>query len=86
MGAIRDRMLAEMELRGLSETTKKSYLVCCRVFVAHFMKSPEQLGAREINDFLLHLIRDRGASPSTMGVYVAAIRFLFRWALRNRDV
>jgi len=86
MGVIRDRMLAEMELRGLSEATKRSYVVCCRVFVAHFMKSPEQLGTQEIKDFLLHLIRDRRASPPTVGVYVAAIRFLYRWVLRNRDV
>lgn len=86
MGAIRDRMLAEMELRGLSEKTKESYVTCCRVFVAHFMKSPEQLGTQEIKDFLLHLIRDRRASPPTVGVYVAAIRFLYRWALRNRGV
>lgn len=86
MGAIRDRMLAAMELRGLSEPTKKSYLLCCRVFVGHFMRSPEQLGAREIEDFLVHLIRDRAASPPTVGVYVAAIRFLYRWVLRNADV
>ena len=68
-------MLAEMELRGLSETTRKSYLICCRVFVAHFMRSPEQLGAQEIGDFLLHLIRDRRAGPSLLaGLFVATGR------------
>lgn len=86
MGAIRDRMLAEMELRGLSEATKKSYVICCRAFVAHFMRSPEQMGEREMKDFILHLIRDRRASASCVGVYVAAIRFLYRWVLRNHDV
>jgi integrase/recombinase XerD len=86
MGAIRDRMLAEMELRGLSEATKESYLVCCRVFVARFMKSPEQLGVQQINAFLLHLIRDRKVGPSSVGVYVAAIRFLYRTVLRHPEI
>ena len=47
MGKIRDRMVAELELRGMAEATKEAYLMCCRLFVAHFMKSPEQLGATE---------------------------------------
>lgn len=86
MGAIRDRMLAELELRGMSAATQRSYLICCRVFVAYFMKSPEQLGAEHIKEFLLHLKRQRNAGPSCVGVYVAAIRFLYRAVLRNRDV
>jgi hypothetical protein len=35
-------MIEELELRGMAAATKKSYLICCRLFVAHFMKSPEQ--------------------------------------------
>ena len=85
MGAIRDRMLAELELRGMSAATKKSYLTCCRVFVAYFMRSPEQLTAADIKEFLLHLMRQRKAGPSSVGVYVAAIRFLYRAVLRRPD-
>lgn len=59
--------------------------MCCRKFVAHYMKSPEQLGAGETKAFILHLLRERQASPSSVGVYVAALRFLFRVVLRNPD-
>jgi len=83
MGKIRDRMLAEMEMRGLSAATKKAYLMCCRQFVGHFMKSPEQLGAAETKAFILHLTRERKASASGIGVYVAAVRFLYRVVLRD---
>ncbi len=86
MGAIRDRMIGEMELRGLAAKTKKSYLVCCRVFVAHFMKSPEQLSTDDIKAFLLHLMRERKAGPSTVHVYIAALTFLYRNVLRTPDV
>lgn len=85
MGKIRDRMVAELELRGVAEATKKAYLMCCRLFVAHFMRSPEQLGATETKAFILHLIRERKASPASVGVYVAAVRFLYRSVLRNPE-
>jgi integrase/recombinase XerD len=85
MGQIRDRLIEEMDLRGMSPATMKSYVICCRQFVAHFMKSPEQLGAVETKAFILHLIRERRSSPSAVGVYVAAIRFLYRVVLRRDD-
>ena len=86
MGAIRDRMIEELELRGMSAATKKSYLICCRLFVAHFMKSPEQLHSEDIKAFLLHLMRDRQVGPSCVRGYVAAISFLYRHVLRNPEV
>ena len=78
MGAIRDRMIGEMELRGMAPATKKSYLACCRLFAAYFMKSPEHLGTEEVKTFLLHLVRERQAGPSTVHVYTAALCFLYR--------
>lgn len=86
MGAIRERMIEELELRGLAPATKESYLACCRVFVAHFMKSPEQLGTEQVKTFLLHLVRERKAGPSTVRVYVAALTFLYRHVLRMPGV
>lgn len=82
MGVIRERMIGEMELRGMAPATKKSYLVCCRVFVAHFMKSPEQLGTDDVKMFLLHLVRERKVGPSTLHVYIAAICFLYHHVLK----
>jgi site-specific recombinase XerD len=79
-------MNEEMELRGMAPATRKSYLVCCRVFVAHFMKSPEQLHAEEVKRFLLHLMRERKAGPATVHVYLAALGFLYRHVLRMPDV
>jgi len=86
MGAIRERMIEEMDLRGMAPATKKSYLTCCRAFVAHFMKSPEQLGTEDLKTFLLHLVRERKAGPSTVCVYIAALCFLYRQVLRQPGV
>jgi integrase/recombinase XerD len=86
MGVIRERMIEEMELRGLAPATKRSYLTCCRLFVGHFMKSPEQLGTEQVKAFLLHLAREREAGPSTARVYLAALTFLYRYVLRMPGV
>jgi len=86
MGAIRERMIEELELRGLAPATKRSYLTCCRLFVAHFMKSPVQLGTEQVKTFLLHLMRERKAGPSTVRVYLAALTFLYRYVLRMPGV
>jgi integrase len=48
------------------------------LFAAYFMKSPEQLGTEEVKTFLLHLVRERQAGPSTVHVYTAALCFLYR--------
>jgi site-specific recombinase XerD len=79
-------MIEELELRGMSAATKKSYLTCCRLFVAHFMKSPEQLGADDIKAFLLSLMRERKVGPSCVRGYIAAISFLYHNVLRNPGV
>jgi integrase/recombinase XerD len=81
MGALRERMIGEMELRGMAPATKKSYLACCRLFAAYFMKSPEQLGTEEVKAFLLHLVREREVGPSTLHVYTSALCFLYRQVL-----
>jgi len=86
MGAIRERMIEEMELHGLAAATKKSYLVACRVLVAHFMKSPDQLRVDDLKAFLLYLMRSRGAGPATVRGYVAAIAFLYRHVLKMPEV
>ena len=44
MGAIRDKMKADMELRGYAETTKKEYLRRAENFVAHYGRPPTELG------------------------------------------
>ena len=76
MGKLHDRMQEDLLLKAYSPHTQRAYLRCARHFASHSMRSPEGMGEQEIRDFLLHLVRDRKASPFTMGTYVNAIKFL----------
>jgi integrase/recombinase XerD len=76
MGQLYEKMASDLKLRRYSVRTQKSYLWCARRFVRHFMRSPAAMGMTEIRQFLL-FHHERGASASTIKMYVAGLRFLY---------
>jgi integrase/recombinase XerD len=85
MGKLHDRMQEDLLLKAYSPHTQKAYLRCARYFVSHYMRSPEEMGEQEIRGFLLHLVRDRKASPATLGMYVNALKFLYNNTLKRSE-
>lgn len=85
MGKVRDKMLSDLRLRGFSPKTWKSYLCCCRLFVAFHRRPPEKMGEQEIHQFLLHLEK-QGRSSSTRSVYAHALKFLYGVTLQRPEV
>jgi integrase/recombinase XerD len=83
MGQFRDRMDADMEIRGLAPGTRKLYLSAMRRFVQHFMRPPDTLNLEEIRSYQLHLTRERRVSWSVFNIAVAAIRFFYGVTLRK---
>src|SRR5437870_5005936 len=51
MGQLRDRMDADLRLRGLSENTRRLYLRCARDFAAYCGRSPAVVGTEEVGRF-----------------------------------
>lgn len=81
MGQLRDKMREDRELRGFRPNTIETYLRCMQTFAKHFGRSPATMGAAEIRQFLLYLIRERKVHPATSNVYAGAIKFLYRVTL-----
>lgn len=86
MGEIRDRLVAELEVRRYAPSTIKRYQVSVRALVRHFWRSPETLSAEDVRSFMLHLVRVRKIAPSSQKVYVAALRFLFEVVLGRLEM
>ena len=76
-------MIADLQLRNYASTTQQEYVRCASNFVAHFRRSPEDLGNQDIREFLLHLIRAQEVSPSVQKMYVAALKFLYTVTLNR---
>ena len=86
MGQIRDRMVADLALRGLAKETSEVYLRYARAFTAFHKRSPSELGTEHVRAWVLHLLRERHSNPRTVNVALAALRFLFTITLLRPDV
>jgi site-specific recombinase XerD len=86
MGVLRERMAVDLRLRGMSPVTQRMYLGCAQRFVAYHHQSPTALGEAAVRAFLDHLVGERHVSRATLGVYVAALHFLYGVTLDRPDV
>ena len=71
------RMKADIQLRGLSQGTLKSYTASVRDFFKFICKPVEGLDEMDVRKYLGHLIVERKLEPSTVNIHSAAIRFFF---------
>jgi integrase/recombinase XerD len=85
MTRLRDKMREDLQLRGLCPNTIDTYIRGVRRFVEHFGVPPAKLGAAEVRRYLLSLLNEAKASPSTVNTYAAAIRFLYGVTLKRPD-
>lgn len=86
MGQIRDRMVADLTLRGAARGTCELYLRFARAFIVFHQRSPTELGTEQVRAWLLHLIQHERKSPRTVNVAIAALRFLFTYTLLRPEV
>lgn len=85
MGQVRDKMVEDLKIAGYSPGTQELYVNQARRYVGHHMKSPEELGATQVREFMLHL-REKKLQGSTLRGYLAAIRFLYEVTLQRPEV
>jgi site-specific recombinase XerD len=83
MGTLREQMQADLQLRGLSPRTQEAYLNQVRDLARYFKKSPDQLGESEVKEYLLHLLKEKKASDSTVRQYYGALKFFYQTTLKR---
>ena len=86
MGQIREKMKQELSLRGLAESTHRAYLAYARAYVAHFRRSPVELGTEHVRAWLLYLLITKKSRPATVNVALAAVKFLYGATLGKPEV
>lgn len=73
-----DKVRQRIRLKGYSIRTEKSYVEWIRRFILfHNKRHPKEMGKKEIESFLSHLVLQRNVAPSTQNQAFNAILFLF---------
>ncbi len=83
MTRLRQRMVEDMQLRGLSEKTQEAYVRAVRQLAEHYGKSPDCISDEELRQYFLHLTNVEQLSSSTIQVARYGIKFLFQYTLRK---
>lgn len=85
-----EKFVREIELRGLSTSTKRAYLRHVKRFLSYHKKDPQQIGLEEIKEFLHNLQQSNAKgrttklSPNSINGVVTGISFFYRHVL-NRN-
>ncbi|MCU1295278.1 MAG: integrase [Bryobacterales bacterium] len=85
MTPLRQRMLEDLQIRRYSPVTIRIYLRAVAEFARHFGKAPDRLGAEQIRQYQLFLIKEKKVSRPTFIQMVCALRFFYTHTL-NRKV
>jgi site-specific recombinase XerD len=74
-------MTDAMLQRGFSPRTQESYIDAIYGMAKHYRRDPAEYTAQEVEAYLLHMIKERHLSYSTMNQAACAARFLYEKVL-----
>jgi len=77
---------ADMQLRGYRPKTMLAYGRCVRNYVQFIDDESREFCELDAKRFLLHLVRDREASPAEHKMHAAAIKWFYEYTLGLPDV
>jgi len=86
MVRLRDKMTEDLRLRGRAPITIRAYVRWAQRFSEHFGVSPARLGEGDVRAFVLYQVEEKGLSPSTHAVCLAALKFLYSVTLDRPEV
>ena len=83
MTPLRQRMIEDLQLRGLSEKTQEAYVRAVRQLSGHYGKSPDCITEEELRQYFLYLKNVKRASRSACTVALCGIKFFYQHTLRR---
>lgn len=83
MTPLRQQMHDAMLVRGFALRTRQAYIEAVAKLAKFYHRSPDRLAADQVEAWLLHLVRDRKLSYSTVNQAASACRFLYGKVLQQ---
>ncbi|MBI2133888.1 tyrosine-type recombinase/integrase [Candidatus Woesearchaeota archaeon] len=76
----------ELKLRNFSQRTVKSYIFYNKKFNEHSKKEPQEVTEDDIKSYIAHMMSDKKASPSSIVLIKAALKFYYDELLKKNIV
>jgi integrase/recombinase XerD len=83
MSVLRQKMIEDLQLRGLSVRTQETYLQAVRQLAAYYHKSPDQISEEELRQYFLFLKNVKHVSRSTHTLALCGIKFFYEHTLKR---
>jgi integrase/recombinase XerD len=81
MSALRQKMIEDMQLKGLAERTQEAYVNAVHQLSRQLKKSPESINEEELREYFLYLKNEQRVAESTFSIALCGIKFLFEHTL-----
>jgi len=83
MTALRQRMIDDLQLAGMSVRTQDSYVRSVRQLADYYDKSPDKIDEEEIRSYFLYAMNEKKWSRSTLTVAICGIKFFWEHTLKR---
>jgi integrase/recombinase XerD len=84
MTALRQKMIEDLQLRGLAQETQEHYVSAVRQMAEFYGKPPDQISEEQVREYFLYLKKVKNVASSTFRVHLAGIKFFYQRTL-GRD-
>ena len=82
--ALRRRMIADLQLRGLSERTQEMYVRAVRQLAEQYGKPPDRITAEALREYFLHVKNVKQWSRAGMTIALCGIKFFYAHTLQHQ--
>ena len=83
MSPLQQRMLEDMQLRGLSARTQEAYARAVWQLAQHYRRSPDQLSDEDLRQYFLYLANEKKIARPTATIALCGIKFFYEQTLRQ---
>jgi integrase/recombinase XerD len=83
MSALRQKMIEDMQLKGLAVRTQEAYVNAVLQLSRHIKKSPDSISEEELREYFLYLKNEKQVADSTFSIALCGIKFLFEQTLKK---
>jgi integrase/recombinase XerD len=83
MTCLKQRMIEDLQLRGLSPRTQDAYVRVVRQLAEHYDKPPDAITEEELRQYFLYLTNGKGVSASAFRGALCGIKFFYQYTLKR---